>query len=715
MRIFATFFTLVVAAGAAVTSEPNSEQSAFFESKIRPILAENCYRCHSLEEGKAKGGLTLDSRDGWQKGSENGPVIEPGKPEESVLITAIGYDDPDLQMPPKGEKLSTEQIAALTEWVKMGAPDPRQAPKNAGAKLSGLTDSAKSHWAYQPVIKPEIPTNEGQSWCRTPVDAFILRALETNGMRPNPAATKEALIRRAYYDLIGLPPTPYQVNDFLQDDSPDAFANVVDQLLASPQYGERWGRFWLDTARYSDTKGGDRNNRETSYRYADAWTYRDYVIRSFNEDKPYNQFALEQIAADQLPGVQENDPSLAALGFLTVGERFRNVNDVINDRIDVVSKGFLGLTVTCARCHDHMFDPIPQSDYYALHGVFASVYEPQEKPVLTTNKLNPDEFADFQKKYTSLVHTLQNRYYDIVADNLQDFQAKPEAHLKAAVAAIKTRNREQAELGRNAILRQEKLDKDFVQYLQRALIRNPSVYGPLAMMARRGSFRLSDLDRLAEMTKRGKGRRLGKAQSMMMGQDSMMMGGMGGKNPRTDGQQGLNKYLAEALRKNPPKSLDEMINLYGEVIRSAAPRQMAMITAMKTAQSADVPGFDDDLVDLLRGPFEIVPSPMASKEFIESAQENWPNRMRNRARFNFGELNLLEISHPGSPAKAMVVADRPKPRNSPLSSGAKRRVRVKSSHALFGDPVSRAATPGLSRSAAAVWNWRKPSRATKTL
>ncbi|MEO8353652.1 MAG: PSD1 and planctomycete cytochrome C domain-containing protein, partial [Chthoniobacteraceae bacterium] len=665
MRIPTTFFALVVSAGAAVTTEPSAEQAAFFESKIRPILAENCYRCHSLEKGKAKGGLTLDSREGWQKGSENGPVIVPGKPEESVLVTAIGYDDPDLQMPPKDEKLSAEQIGALTEWVKMGAPDPRQAPKNAGAKLSGLTDSAKSHWAYQPVIKPQIPTNEGQSWCRTPVDAFILRALEANGMRPNPAATKEALIRRAYYDLVGIPPTPYEVNDFLKDDSPEAFAKVVDHLLASPQYGERWGRFWLDTARYSDTKGGDRNNRETSYRYADAWTYRDYVIRSFNEDKPYNQFALEQIAADLLPGVKENDPSLAALGFLTVGERFRNMNDIINDRIDVVSKGFLGLTVTCARCHDHMFDPIPQSDYYALHGVFASVFEPQKKPILSTNKLDPTDFADFDKKYSALVRTLQNRYYDIVAKDLLDFQAKPEAYFKAAIVVLKTRNKGQAELERNAILRQEKLDKDFVQYLQRAVIRNPTVYGPLAMMARRGSFRLSDLDRLAEMSKRGKGRRMGKARRMMKDGDSMMTMS-GGKNIRNDGQRGLNKYIADALRKYPPKSLDEMINLYGEVIRSVAPQEKAMITAMKTARSADVPGFDDDLVDLLRGPFEMVPSPMASKEFIESAQENWPNRMRNRARFNFGELNLLEISHPGSPAKAMVVTDVPKPRNSPL-------------------------------------------------
>ncbi|MDQ3622409.1 MAG: DUF1549 domain-containing protein, partial [Verrucomicrobiota bacterium] len=359
-----SFFALsLISALAEPAPAPSKEQLAFFESKIRPILAGNCYKCHSLEQGKAKRGLTLDTREGVLKGGETGPALEPGDPQNSLLIKAVGYKDPDLQMPPKGEKLTPQQISDLTAWVKMGAPDPRDAPRNLDAKLTGLTDAAKSHWAYLPVKRPAIPVNKNQQWCRTPVDAFILQKLEGANLLPSADADREALLRRATYDLIGLPPTPEEVNAFLADQSPKAFEKVIDRLLASPQYGERWGRHWLDTARYSDTIGGDRNNRVTEYRYPNAWTYRDYVIRAINEDKPYDQFIIEQLAADKLPGAGPSDPRLAALGFLTVGERFRNVNDIFNDRIDAVSKGFLGLSVSCARCHDHMFDPITQKDY----------------------------------------------------------------------------------------------------------------------------------------------------------------------------------------------------------------------------------------------------------------------------------------------------------------------------------------------------------------
>jgi hypothetical protein len=425
-------------------------------------------------KGKSKGGLTLDTRPGWQKGGDDGPVIEPGKPDDSALIKAIRYDDPDLQMPPKGEKLTDAQIEILTQWVQMGAPDPRDGGKEISSKLSGLTDKARRHWAYQPVVKPAIPENKQATWSKTPIDAFILQKLEANGMAPNKPAAKEALIRRAYYDLIGLPPTPYEVGDFLKDESPNAFAKVIDKLLASPQYGERWGRHWLDTARYSDTIGGERNaNRTTEYRYPNAWTYRDYVIKAFNDDKPYDQFIIEQLAADQLPDIKPDDPRHAALGFLTVGERFRNVNDVINDRIDVVSKGFLGLTVTCARCHDHMFDPIPTKDYYALHGVFASIYEPDDKPALPS-QVKADQLADFQQKYSAMLKQMQARYYDTAADYLGDLFNKPEAYLQAALAAPGARGKGgEGEKRRNEIIRKEKLDLDFVQLSSALLLRIP--------------------------------------------------------------------------------------------------------------------------------------------------------------------------------------------------------------------------------------------------
>jgi mono/diheme cytochrome c family protein len=346
-------------------------QSDFFESKIRPILVKDCYNCHSQQAPKIKGGLTLDTRDGWLKGGATGPAIVPGDPEKSLLIKAVRYTDEDLQMPPNNKKLSDAEIASLVSWVKMGAPDPRVV--NAGGTNLYATQLAKDHWAFKPIQNPPVPDVADTNWIKTPVDAFILAKLEENGLKPNPIADKRTLLRRATFDLIGLPPTQEEIKDFLNDDSPDAFAKVVDRLLASPHYGERWGRFWLDTARYADTKGQVNKNKEDS-QYPYAWAYRDYVVRAFNEDMPFTKFIVEQIAADKISINDRGD--LAAMGFLTLGERFGgNNNDIINDRIDVVTKGFLGLTVTCARCHDHKFDPIPTRDYYSLHGVFNSSIE----------------------------------------------------------------------------------------------------------------------------------------------------------------------------------------------------------------------------------------------------------------------------------------------------------------------------------------------------
>src|SRR5262249_33043952 len=258
-------------------------------------------------------------------------------------------------------------------------------PRVGNVLPAGTAEAGKKHWAWQPLRKPAVPEvrDSDSAWCKTPIDNFIIAKLEKEDLRPNPGADKRTLIRRATFDLIGLPPTVEEVADFVKDDSPEAFAKVVDRLLASPHYGERWGRHWLDVARYSDTKGQVRRQREDP-NYPFAWTYRDYVIRSFNEDKPYNIFIIEQIAADRIPATARNPSNLCALGFLTVGDRFMEMqNDIINDRIDVVTKGFLGLTVTCARCHDHKFDPIPTKDYYSVHGIFASCGEPNIEPVIS--------------------------------------------------------------------------------------------------------------------------------------------------------------------------------------------------------------------------------------------------------------------------------------------------------------------------------------------
>jgi len=399
--------------------EPTAVISAtdrhFFETRVEPVLSESCYKCHSHQADRIKGKLMLDSRDGLLIGGNTGPAIVPGKPDDSLLIEAIRYADQDLQMPPPdhGGMLTTQQIADLTEWVRRGAPDPRVPAMTAGGKAYG--GAGKAHWAFQPVVKPAVPAVADHSWGQSPVDDFILARLEAESLHPNPAADKRTLLRRVTFDLIGLPPTEAEIQAFISDTSPDAYAKVVDRLLASPHYGERWARYWLDVTRYSDTKGDAPKRNDPRYPY--AWTYRDYVIDAFNADKPYNQFIVEQLAADRvLAGAkkaktqtpeQANDRStLAALGFLTLGNQFDGRrDDVIADQIDVTTKAFLGLTVACARCHDHKFDPIPTKDYYSLYGVFANTAEPtrvSQEPTLLAKIPKTPELMDYLAKVAEL-------------------------------------------------------------------------------------------------------------------------------------------------------------------------------------------------------------------------------------------------------------------------------------------------------------------------
>jgi mono/diheme cytochrome c family protein len=645
-------------AWAAVTTAPTKEQTEFFEQKIRPVLAEHCYQCHSEEQGKAKGGLTLDTKAGWQKGGDGGPAIVPGDVEKSLFHKALTHTDDDLKMPPlsKGGKLSDTQIADFAAWIKMGAPDPRVEPPKKAAKLSGLNPKAKAHWAYQPVTKPALPSPKNPQWGRTPVDAFILQKLQENGMTPSPDADRETLLRRVTFDLTGLPPTYAEVNAFIADPAPNAFEKVVDRLLASPSYGERWGRHWLDTARYSDTIGGDRNAaRTTEYRYPDAWTYRDYVIRAMNEDKPYDQFIKEQLAADLLPDAKANDPRLAALGFLTVGERFRNVNDIINDRIDTVSKGFLAMTVSCARCHDHMFDPVSMRDYYALHGVFSSTTEPDNKPSLNA-RATEEQRKDFQAKLATGTTELRNRYYGAIDHYLQDFMRAPAAYLKAASFTARG-GTEEAIKARNALQRENKLDEQFVQYLSRGIQRNPAVWGPL-VQSKNGGYKsrkidASDPKRLARMEEK-LGEKLGDKAAMLSKQIA----------ERSKG--GVNPIIEAAFEAKQPKNFDEAVAVYAEIFAGMKDKSKGLIPAMKAATSQTVEGYDAATIDLLRGPFEVAPAPLATRDWVELAIAGWPNQLLGRARLNFGEINLLETSHPGAPAHAMVLNDKPKAVNSPI-------------------------------------------------
>ena len=389
--------SLGLASAIKAFAADNPADLEFFEQKIRPILVDNCYQCHGQVTTKVKGGLFLTSRDGLRKGGESGPAIVPGDPEASLLIKAVRYGDEKLQMPPKNKRLSADKVADLVAWVKMGAPDPRvSASPLAGANT--IPERAKAHWAFQPIREPARPAVHNSAWISTPVDNFILAKLEAAQLTPSPRADARTLIRRAYFDLTGLPPKPEEVAAFVADSSPEAFARVVDHLLASPQYGERWGRHWLDVARYADTKG---YVFEEERRYPYSYTYRDYVINAFNQDLPYDQFLKQQIAADLLPLGEDKQP-LAALGFLTLGRRFiNNIHDIIDDRIDVVCRGTMGLTMACARCHDHKYDPMSTRDYYGLYGIFSSSMEPEEEPLLGTKpeaKLYIEYLAEHNKR-----------------------------------------------------------------------------------------------------------------------------------------------------------------------------------------------------------------------------------------------------------------------------------------------------------------------------
>ncbi|QDV34657.1 PSD1 and planctomycete cytochrome C domain-containing protein [Tautonia plasticadhaerens] len=343
----------------------------FFEARVRPVLVERCLGCHGPEDQKAD--LRLDSASAIRRGGDSGPVVEPGDPEASPLVWAIRYDDV-VQMPPDG-KLDDSVVADLVEWVRLGAPWPEASGPADEAKAAPPPEDSGDHWAFQPPRMPAIPEVDDTAWPATPIDRFVLAGLEARGLHPNPEADRRALIRRATFDLLGLPPTPEEVDAFADDPRPDAFERLVDRLLASPRYGERWGRHWLDVARYADTKGYVYTDREEP-RFPFSYTYRDYVIDTFNADLPYDRFLREQVAADCLPGDGGDRTSLAALGFLTLGRRFLgNAHDIIDDRLDVLFRGTQALTVACARCHDHKYDPIPTADYYSLYGVLAATTE----------------------------------------------------------------------------------------------------------------------------------------------------------------------------------------------------------------------------------------------------------------------------------------------------------------------------------------------------
>ena len=648
---------------AADDVQPTKEGLEFFEKNVRPILSDRCYECHSANKNSSKGGLILDSHDGAYKGGDEGPAVVPGNLEKSLLIKAVRYTDPEFSMPPKktGGKLPDDKIAILEEWVKMGAP----MPVGGAVKLTGLTGKAREHWAFQPVTKPTVPEVKNRAWVKTPIDAFVLAKLEAKGLQPNPAASPESFLRRVSYDLIGLPPTSEQVDTFekavqaaqvadtmaLRSGKPAVaveavYAKQVDGLLASPHYGERWARHWLDTARYSDTRGLQVDQGDSlfkDYRFAYAWTYRDYVINAMNEDKPYNNFIVEQLAADRIPGISPDDPRLAALGFLTVGKRFDDPNDIIDERIDTTTKAFLGLTVSCARCHDHKFDPIPIKDYYSLHGIFASTVEPLHLPTIAaTSKSAAAARTDFTKRLGQLQDEQVAGFFRYMRETRARYDKEMAGRLM--IASVR---RGSSEAGEYSDRYKIDLTSD-VDFAAMRIQKDSPITCPFYAVAQVPVVYFAERAPIAI------------------------------KEALADTDHPVNPIIAAALRDLKPKTLHDVAAAYQKAYnenKAAILAHLAVLAkpgdgwkktspaiAEMTGYPWAIPSYDEvfDNEDMI--------SLFSTRKFCA----DWQNRpiyggIGNRAPvayFRHTRINELRLSHPGAPGEAMVVQDSEAPKDS---------------------------------------------------
>ncbi|MBM3845531.1 MAG: DUF1549 domain-containing protein, partial [Verrucomicrobia bacterium] len=429
------------------------EHSEFFEKRIRPLLVNNCYECHKAGARKVGGALLLDSRAGLQKGGDNGPVLVPGDPDASLLIQAVKHVDAKLTMPPEG-KLSSEEIADLERWIRMGAPDPRTADTVAALRARESIDwtKAREWWSFRPLSSLPPPSVKDASWGRGDLGRFLLNRMESAGLKPAPPAEKRQLLRRASFDLIGLPPSAAELEAFLEDESPDAFARVIDRLLSSPGYGERWGRHWLDVVRYADTAGDN-----SDFPIPQMHKYRDWVIEAFNRGMPYDQFVREQLAGDLMPDptTEVTHARLIATGYIANSRRFGSrVEDypqhlTIEDTIDNVGRSFLGLTVSCARCHDHKFDPIAAADYYALYGIFGSTRYPwpgieleqKQRDLIPLVEVSKMAEADAARESYDREKRKLEREVQKLKDSLKDYSGeekkKVEAQVKQAEQTVK--------------------------------------------------------------------------------------------------------------------------------------------------------------------------------------------------------------------------------------------------------------------------------------
>jgi hypothetical protein len=574
----------------------------FFETKIRPLLANRCFECHG--EKKQQGKVRLDQRAAVFDEGPAGKIVVPSKPAESRLLQVIAYDPNDTQMPPKG-KLPAEEIALLTEWVTRGAAWPESAKPQTETPEASSGKPREPHWAFQPIAHPVPPVVKNAERVESPIDRFVIAKLEEKGLMLSPQVDRRTLLRRVSFDLVGLPPTPEEVSAFEADTSPDAYAKAIDRLLASPLYGQRWGRHWLDVARYADTKGYVFTE-DINYPY--AYTYRDYVIDALNDDMPYDRFVQEQLAADKL-GLPADSPELAALGFLTVGRRnLNNRMDIIDDRIDVTARGLMGLTVACARCHDHKFDPIPTADYYSLYGVFDSCDDPAagELPMIG----EPEKTAEYEKFQQEL-----DRRQAEVAKYVAEQKGVIEADIrrKAANYLLVMLNgpSDERDVRRRGI-------EHWKTFLEKVAADDP-LWGPWK--------------RLSGLPKEGFAD-AAKAAIETMRQETPFRDGLGG-------------FVLARLSSQPLGSADDLARAYGVLLTQSvdrpadlSPEDAAQFDALAKKLSESGPPFalTDDVV----------------KDFFDRAQ-------RNEERERQKKVDEFRSKSTAAPPRAMVLRDRPNP------------------------------------------------------
>lgn len=591
-----------------------------YNHHVAPIFAEYCLHCHGPDEGHRQAGLRLDIAD-----SGSATAIIPGNPEASEIILRMTSDDPDVVMPPASleKRPTTAEIDMLRQWIARGG-------------------EYQQHWSYQPIAKPELPLTAGTA--TTAIDRFIVAALESQGLSLSARVDRRQLIRRASFDLLGLPPTPAEVESFVNDPDETAFAKVVDRMLDSPRYGERWGRHWLDVARYADTHGGSAIGYQ---RFAFSYTYRDYVIQAFNEDLPYNRFLLEQLAADQL-GLEPHDNSLAALGFLTVGMQFRNVHDVIDDQIDVITRGLMGMTVACARCHDHKFDAIPTTDYYALYASLAPSEQPDELPILGS----PQPTAAL-REYQQQLDQRRTIYRDMTRDQCEVMRHRlrnqvglylteiakgaPEQDVSTAFLSYRTDDIRPLVLNR------------WRDYLA-AISADDPVFGPWVRLSgvEPRQF-VQQRDQLLEIMRQQNGDPASFAEPHRLSVEPPAW------NPR----------LIAAIETAQPESLVELADVYGRLFAAVQQQWLqALLAASREAGEAGTMLTDEDpqhavinsAIDqqLRRHLFEpgtptAVPDPVAARLLNRTVSDNLSGKRQS--------IHSLHLEAAGSPPRAMVLRE----------------------------------------------------------